>query len=78
MLVNDLAAAAKFYKVMWGCTRGPKSVEWIDLHFFEQQVVLGRADWPCVGGLRIGERYDGNLCSVGLRQSHVSSNSLAR
>tara|TARA_Y100000385_G_scaffold116276_1_gene120963 strand:+ start:431 stop:586 length:156 start_codon:yes stop_codon:yes gene_type:complete len=51
MLGNDLAAAEKFYVAMWGCTRGPKSVEWIDLNFFEQQVVLGRADWAWVDGL---------------------------
>jgi extradiol dioxygenase family protein len=41
--VNDLAGCTSFYENLFSCTRGRSSDEWVDLNFFNHQLVLHKA-----------------------------------
>ena len=41
--VNDLASCTSFYENLFSCTRGRSSDEWVDLNFFNHQLVLHKA-----------------------------------
>jgi len=41
--VNDLAGCASFYENLFACSRGRSSDEWIDLNFYNHQLVLHKA-----------------------------------
>ena len=41
--VNDLASCTSFYEKLFSCTRGRSSDEWVDLNFFNHQLVLHKA-----------------------------------
>lgn len=42
--VDNLAAAERFYRSVIGCRAGRRSDRWIDLDFFDHQLVLHLAD----------------------------------
>ena len=41
--VSDLAGCTSFYENLFSCTRGRSSDEWVDLNFFNHQLVLHKA-----------------------------------
>jgi extradiol dioxygenase family protein len=41
--VYDLTGCASFYENLFSCTRGRSSDEWVDLNFFNHQLVLHKA-----------------------------------
>ncbi len=41
--VSDLASCTSFYENLFSCTRGRSSDEWVDLNFFNHQLVLHKA-----------------------------------
>ena len=41
--VYDLANCASFYERLFSCSRGRSSDEWVDLNFFNHQLVLHKA-----------------------------------
>ena len=41
--VSDLASCTFFYENLFSCTRGRSSDEWVDLNFFNHQLVLHKA-----------------------------------
>jgi hypothetical protein len=41
--VSDLASCTSFYEKLFSCTRGRSSDEWVDLNFFNHQLVLHKA-----------------------------------
>ena len=41
--VSDLANCTSFYENLFSCTRGRSSDEWVDLNFFNHQLVLHKA-----------------------------------